>query len=199
MVSEMKVSKIQASDNRDAIVKAAAGQLREHGFDQMSITAVAQAAGLTHGALYSHFKSKDTLKAAATQRAFEECIHSFGELAPPQFFDRYLSAAHREHPEQGCPGAALVSEVPGQPTLSKEAFRKGIQDFIALTGSKLGAADGEGTAEKAIFVFAAMVGGLALSRAVRDVDQPGADGILHAVSVELKHFITPAKRARKRQ
>ncbi|MDE1906177.1 MAG: TetR/AcrR family transcriptional regulator [Rhodospirillales bacterium] len=192
----MKVSKIQASDNRDAIVKAAAAHLREHGFDQMSITAVAQAAGLTHGALYSHFKSKDALKAAATERAFEDCIHSFSDLTTTQFLDRYLSTSHREHPEQGCPGAALVSEVPWQPTHSKEAFREGIEKFIALTGKGLAATEVEHNADKAVFVFAAMMGGLALSRALRDVDQPGSDDILRAVSGELKNFIAPTKRAR---
>ncbi|MDE2319875.1 MAG: TetR/AcrR family transcriptional regulator [Rhodospirillales bacterium] len=193
----MKVSKLQASDNRDAIVKAAAAQLREHGFDQMSVTAVAQAAGLTHGALYSHFKSKDALKAAATERAFTDCIESFSNLTLAEFFNRYLSATHREHPEQGCPGAALVSEVPWQPTLSKQAFRDGIEQFVALTRRGLGAADDDNAAERSIFVFAAMVGGLALSRAIRDVDQAGSDSILTAVSSELKRSINCVKRVRK--
>ena len=119
----MKVSKAQASDNRDAIIQAAAAQIRGRGFDQMSVAEVAQAAGLTHGALYSHFKSKDALKTEATTRAFEDCIRAFTGLEPAEFLRNYLSAEHRDNPQAGCPTAALVSEVSRQSAGSQAAFR----------------------------------------------------------------------------
>ena len=61
----MKVSKSKASDNREAILTAASTQIRGRGLDQTSVADVARAAGLTHGALYSHFQSKDALTAEA--------------------------------------------------------------------------------------------------------------------------------------
>lgn len=185
----MKVSKRQASDNRDAIIHAAAAQLRAHGFEQMSVTAIAQAAGLTHGALYSHFKSKETLKTEATKRAFEECLSAFSGLAPMEFLDQYLSPAHRDHPEQGCPTSALVSEARWQPDDAKAAFRDGVEQFIALTGKGLETLKAEHGRDRAVFMFASMVGGLAISRAIRDDDAAGSDDILRAVAEQLKLLI----------
>src|ERR1700712_3880504 len=101
----MKVSKQQASDNRDAIVQVAAAQIRERGFSQMSVAEVAKAAGLTHGAVYSPFHSKEALQAAAIERAVDDCLAGFSGLTSEQFLDRYLSAQHRDNAGYGCPTA----------------------------------------------------------------------------------------------
>jgi TetR/AcrR family transcriptional repressor of nem operon len=181
----MKVSKSQASDNRDAILTAASTQIRGHGLDQTSVADVARAAGLTHGALYSHFQSKDELTTEAMTRAFADCLRQFSGLTAAEFLQRYLSKEHRDHPEVGCPTAALVSEVSRQPTELKAAFRSGVDRFITLAGQSLEAVGAEHDHDRAILMFAAMVGGLALSRAIRDVDGPGSADILRAVNNQL--------------
>lgn len=191
----MKVTKAQATENRDAILHAAAEQIRARGFDQMSVAEVARAAGLTHGALYSHFKSKEGLKAEATGHTFEATAHAFTGLAPDEFLGRYLSSDHRDNPQAGCPNAALVSEVWRQPTETQEAFREGLGRFVDLTDASLALADGRSDHDRAIMVFAAMVGGLALSRAIHAVDQAGADTILRAVSSQLAGLIQSMPRA----
>jgi hypothetical protein len=43
--------------------------------------------------------------------------------------------------------------------------------------------------DRVIFMFAAMVGGLALSRAIRDVDDSGSADILRAVKKQLGHMV----------
>jgi TetR/AcrR family transcriptional repressor of nem operon len=181
----MKVSKSKASDNRDAILQAASTQMRSRGLDQTSIVDVARASGLTHGALYSHFGSKDALTTEAMECAFEDCLREFTDLTAPQFMKRYLSTEHRDHPEQGCPAAALVSEIPRQPEKLQTAFRDGVNRFVALTGKSLGAVGAEHGHDRAVFMYAAMLGGLALSRAVRDVDDSGSADILRAVKKQL--------------
>jgi AcrR family transcriptional regulator len=77
----MKVSKSQAADNRGAILKAAAAQIRRQGLEHTSVIEVARVAGLTHGALYSHFQSKDALTAEAMTCAFEDCLREFTEVS----------------------------------------------------------------------------------------------------------------------
>src|ERR1700681_94318 len=103
----MKVSKSKAADNRDAILQAAAAQMRGRGLDQTSIADVARASGLTHGALYNHFGSKDALTTEAMKCAFAECLREFTGLSAPQFSRIYLSAYRGDHPEKDCPAAAF--------------------------------------------------------------------------------------------
>jgi TetR/AcrR family transcriptional regulator, transcriptional repressor for nem operon len=181
----MKVSKSKASDNRGAILSAASTQIRSRGLGQTGVADVARAAGLTHGALYSHFQSKDALTAEAMTCAFADCLHEFSGLPAPKFLQRYLSTDHRDHPEVGCPTAAMVSEVARQPAELKAAFRSGVDRFIALAGKSLEAVGAEHGKDRAILMFAAMVGGLALSRAIRDVDACGSADILRAVKDQL--------------
>jgi TetR/AcrR family transcriptional regulator, transcriptional repressor for nem operon len=181
----MKVSKSKASDNRDAILQAASAQIRSRGLDQTSIADVARASGLTHGALYSHFASKDALATEAMNCAFADCLRDFAGLPAPQFLKRYLSTEHRDHPEVGCPAAALVSEISRQPAQLQEAFRGGVDRFVALAGESLEAVGAEHGHDRAVLLFAAMVGGLALSRALRDADAASSVDILRAVKKEL--------------
>ncbi len=196
----MKVSKAQASDNRDAILRAAASQMRGRGFDHMSVEEVARAAGLTHGALYSHFKSKDALKTEATKCAFAGCAQEFAGLSPNEFLRRYLSAEHRDNPEEGCPTSALVTEVRRQPLPSQMAFREGVERFVALAGESLESIGADRGRDRATFMFAAMVGGLALSRAIAEVDRARADDILRAVAEQLAESIgCSQQKAKKRQ
>jgi TetR/AcrR family transcriptional repressor of nem operon len=195
----MKVSKAQASDNRDAIVLAAAAQIRERGFDQMSVENVARAAGLTHGALYSHFKSKDALKAEATRRAFDDCIRAFSDLTPAEFLGRYLSPEHRDNPQEGCPTSALVSEVQRQSLPSQIAFRDGVAGFAALAADSLKSVGAKHDPDRALLMFAAMVGGLSISRAIREVDRAASDNILRAITEQIEELIAkPAKTGKRR-
>jgi TetR/AcrR family transcriptional repressor of nem operon len=182
----VKVSKEKASDNREAIVQAASAQIRGRGLEQTSVAEVARAAGLTHGALYSHFSSKDALTAEAMHCAFAECLQQFAGLPAEEFLQRYLSAEHRDHPEVGCPTAALVSEVARQPRELQATFQGGVNDFIALAANSLEAAGTAHDHDRAVLMFAAMVGGLALSRAIRDVDESGSADILRAVGSQLR-------------
>ena len=181
----MKVSKSKASDNRDAILHAASAQMRSRGLDQTSIADVARASGLTHGALYNHFSSKDALAAEAMKCAFENCLRDFTGLSAPQFLKKYLSTEHRDNPEMGCPAAALVSEIPRQPKELRAEFSGGVDRFVALTGDSLEAVAAEHGHDRAVLMYAAMVGGLALSRAIRDVDASGSADILRAVKKQL--------------
>jgi len=181
----MKVSKVRASDNRDAILRAASARMRGRGLGQTSVAEVAQAANLTHGALYSHFLSKDALTTEAMKCAFADCLRDFTGLPAPKFLQRYLSTQHRDNPEMGCPAAALVSEVARQPPELQAAFRSGIDRFVALAGESLEAVGAKHGHDRAILMFAAMVGGLALSRAIQSVDAAGSADILRAVRSQL--------------
>ena len=186
----MKVSKQQAAENRDAILQVAAMQIRERGFEQMSVADVAKAAGLTHGALYSHFKSKEALQSAALARAFDDCATGFSGLSLDQFLARYLSPEHRDNAGDGCPTAALMSEMPWQSEEARTAFHDGLLRFAALTGDTLGSNQGNVSKGLMLFVFAAMAGGVAIARAIRDTDEAASDAVLQAVADQLHHTLS---------
>src|SRR5713101_1183372 len=57
----MRYTPEQQQENRQAILTAARKLFKEKGFGGVGIDAIAAAAGLTSGALYSHFSSKQAL------------------------------------------------------------------------------------------------------------------------------------------
>jgi AcrR family transcriptional regulator len=57
----------RAKATREAIIAGAAAIFEEHGYGSASLSQVAEAAGVTKGALYFHFKSKDDLARAVIE------------------------------------------------------------------------------------------------------------------------------------
>src|SRR3954466_8627262 len=100
---------------RRRIVETAGHRLKRDGIDGSGIATLMADAGLTNGAFYAHFASKEDLVAAAVADQLREQRASFSELAPgragvEQFVREYLSIQHRDNPDAGCPSAALLDE-----------------------------------------------------------------------------------------
>jgi TetR/AcrR family transcriptional repressor of nem operon len=145
------------------IVKEASRLFRERGFENVSVGEVMKAAGLTHGAFYAHFDSKEELQAAAVaygqKVSLRRMQRSNSKRSKGSFTDLYLSRWHRDHPGDGCTMAALAQEVARSTPELKAAFEKGLENILYTKG---------GEREKAIFWAAAMIGGVVLARAVQD-------------------------------
>ena len=105
----MRVSKEQAAENRERILKAARASCESAASLASGVDALTEAAGMTHGSLYSQFGSKERL----VEEALAYAIAAKGQEVPEVFalsdyVSEYLSAAHRDGPGSGCPLAALV-------------------------------------------------------------------------------------------
>src|SRR3954447_13736831 len=105
----MKVSREQASQNRERIVETAAQLFRERGFEGIGVADLMREAGLTHGGFYGHFSSKEDLIAEASARALMRSLallSNAAEKAPadplPAIAGAYLSTRHRDKPGEGC-------------------------------------------------------------------------------------------------
>jgi AcrR family transcriptional regulator len=61
----MKVTKEKATENRAALLRAASRLFQERGIDGVGVAEISKKAGLTHGALYAQFPSKEALAAEA--------------------------------------------------------------------------------------------------------------------------------------
>jgi TetR/AcrR family transcriptional repressor of nem operon len=106
----------ETAAKHERIVREASRLFRERGFEDVTVAEVMKAAGLTHGAFYNHFDSKEALMAAAVEYAMQRTLHgvkgSFKSVGGRRaYLDRYLSTKHRDTPEAGCAMAALSSEI----------------------------------------------------------------------------------------
>ncbi|MBC9712766.1 TetR/AcrR family transcriptional regulator [Streptomyces sp. TRM66268-LWL] len=164
-----RVSQAQAQENRRRVVDTASRLFREQG-THVSVADLMKAAGLTHGGFYKQFASKEALVDEATAHAFAELTRRYqqgldehpGERTAAQdaVIDAYLSAGHRDSAADGCPVAALVTDMAREPgdTEARRVYTEGVGAFAEFLTTE----DEEGLTR-----LCTMVGALVLSRATK--------------------------------
>ena len=158
---------------RRHILDVASAQFRESGIAAVGLAGIMSEAGLTNGAFYTHFESKEDLVRAVLLDALERREQRHKDnlangVALETVIRDYLSPRHRDRAATGCPTAALVSEIARHPKATREAFTGKMSDIIALMAAQLPNGSAEERWRRAIKVYSAMVGALQLSRAVSD-------------------------------
>ncbi|UUZ63477.1 TetR/AcrR family transcriptional regulator [Polaromonas sp. P1-6] len=177
--------------SHERIVSAAARAIRRSGYDGTGVADIMKEAGLTHGAFYAHFTSREAMLAEAASRA---CAESAAVVAgvvasvPPgqalaSMLRTYLSREHLEQIEMGCPLAALGSETPRQAPEVRRVTTRHIKEMIDLVARQSPDWGQPGAHERALVTVATMVGTLLLARAV---DEPALSDSLCAAA--LKHL-----------
>jgi TetR/AcrR family transcriptional regulator, transcriptional repressor for nem operon len=171
----MRVSRTQAEQNRQTVIDVASRLFRENGFDGIGLKDLMEAAGLTHGAFYKQFASKEELAARASERALESATRKWSAAAEANPKDPlaavvafYLSMGHREESGDGCPVVALGADAARQSEDVKASFEAGIRKYLEMLGPWVGDPDGEDSTDKAMAVLSTMVGAMVLSRAVNN-------------------------------
>jgi TetR/AcrR family transcriptional regulator, transcriptional repressor for nem operon len=184
----LKVTKEKAAENRAALVQAAGHLFRERGIDGVGVAEISKKAGLTHGALYAQFPSKEALAAEAFTSALKPGLEKMtadraGRPAKLiDFIDDYLSVDHRDNLAAGCPMSASASEMARQVKIVGERFSEGFEQAVALIERGLGASPFEADKrQRAQAMMAAMIGGVAASRAVAKANPKLSNQILRAI------------------
>ncbi len=164
-----RVSQAQAQENRRRVVETASRLFREQG-THVSVADLMKAAGLTHGGFYKQFASKEALIDEATAHAFGELAqhHKDGldqyagqrDAAQRALIDAYLSAEHRDSAADGCPAAALATDMArdGGESEARRVYTQGVGDFADFLATK----DQDG-----LIRLCTMIGALVLSRATK--------------------------------
>ncbi|MEH0167310.1 TetR/AcrR family transcriptional regulator [Paucibacter sp. JuS9] len=162
--------------SHERIVQAAARAIRRSGYDGTGVADIMKEAGLTHGAFYAHFDSREAMLAEAADRAGAES-NDFGarvvaaapaEQALQALMQAYLSKEHLAGIETGCPVAALGSEMPRQAPEVRRAATRRIKEMIDLVARQAPDWGQPGAHDRALVTVATMVGTLMLARAVDD-------------------------------
>lgn len=177
----MKVSRETREAHRSAILDAASRLFRERGPDGVGVAEITRAAGLTHGAFYGHFPSKEALLAEAVSGALEGAATRLRAAVSDRSLGRYaagyLGGEHRADRGGGCPVAALGGDMARQSSPEvRAAFAEGLRRFIDA------GAEGGGDRRGAIEALAKLVGALVMARAVEGADPALADEIAAAVA-----------------
>jgi TetR/AcrR family transcriptional repressor of nem operon len=171
-------SKAEKASSRERILVAAARMLREGGLASLSIVELMKAAGLTHGAFYSHFPSRSALLAAALDRALTDGARAVtdarGDDAFASLVRSYLSGFHRDAVGQGCAIGGLNTEVARTGGEVRDIMRDRLESFVDGTAQMLG--DDPGARDRALLVWCTMVGAIGLARLAPD--EPLGDDIL---------------------
>jgi TetR/AcrR family transcriptional regulator, transcriptional repressor for nem operon len=171
----MRYGKDQKEATRQRIVEAAGRRFKADGIDGAGVAAVMSDAGLTNGAFYGHFTSKEDLVASVLADQLRAQRHSFDAQAPDRagleaFIRSYLSPQHRDQCADGCPSAALLDEIARRPAATRRVFTDELMGVIDDIASRLDPTDAEAARTDALTIFGTMIGTLQLARALTDRD-----------------------------
>ena len=161
------------AETRRRIIETAGRRLKQDGIDGSGIAALMTDAGLTNGAFYAHFESKDDLVAnvvADQLRAQHAVLDSLpaGQAALEEFIRDYLAPRHRDHPSTGCPSAALLDEIGRCDEAVRDSYTQGMQSIVDVIAAHLSPHDPSAARTRAVGLFTVLVATLQLARAVSD-------------------------------
>jgi TetR/AcrR family transcriptional regulator, transcriptional repressor for nem operon len=169
----MRYSKDHKQATRERILEAAGRRFKQDGIDGAGLATVMSDAGLTNGAFYAHFSSKEDLVAnvlAEQLRAQRQSLDAEpSDRAGLEAFVRsYLSPEHRDEFAEGCPSAALLDEIARRPTDTRDVFTQEVMGVIDDIASRLNPSDVEAGRAEALTVFGLLIGTFQLARTLTD-------------------------------
>jgi TetR/AcrR family transcriptional repressor of nem operon len=192
------VSREQAAENRRAIVAAATQLFRERGVEAVGLIELMKHAGFTQGGFYNHFESKAALVAEVLASAMAEGTAELATNARApvdesttalrRYISHYLSQAHRDDIDHGCPVAGFAGDAPRLGAGAQSHYAGGLDDqitilagLIAESGSRAVTGERRTLREQAISLHCEMVGALVLSRSVAKATPALSNEILESV------------------
>lgn len=188
----MRVSRAQAEQNRETVINVASRLFREHGFDGIGLKDLMKGAGLTQGAFYKQFASKDDLAALASRRAMEGATRRWSTAAVESsdpleaVIEFYLSAGHRGEKADGCPLVALGADAARQSKEVRRPFEDGIRAHFEVLDELMHETDRSNPSGKAMTILSLMVGAVTISRLIEDENL--SQNVLDAAANEVRRI-----------
>jgi AcrR family transcriptional regulator len=185
-----RYGKEHKQETRRRIIETAGRRLKRDGIDGSGVATLMADAGLTNGAFYAHFESKEDLVATTVadqlRRQRESLgVEATGRAGVEQIVRSYLSPEHRDRTEDGCPSAALLDEISRCTDPTRQAYTEGLLAIVDDIAARLAPHDPRSARATVLSVYAAMVGTLQLSRTLSDpqlADEILEQGIINALA-----------------
>ncbi len=163
----MRYSPEHKTTMKKHLLAVAGAETKKKGFAAVGVDGLMHAAGVTSGAFYSHFSSKNELFKAVVEAELQDSIQMLvgnphQDLAAWLHHEsnRYLTMSHVRHPEAGCVLPALGAEIARADAGVKDMCEQQMLDARNMLAKRLG----DDTA--AWGFIAQCVGSLLLARAM---------------------------------
>lgn len=170
----VRYTKEHKQETRQRIIATAGRRIKRDGIDGSGVATLMKDAGLTNGAFYAHFSSKDDLVDTAIANELHTLHTKVVEQAAPgaegleQIVRWYLSSDHRDDHDDGCPNAALLDEIARSGDTTRQTYTDGVLVLIDGLAARMTPADPLASRVKALSLLGLMAGTLQLSRALTD-------------------------------
>ncbi|MFZ1301280.1 MAG: TetR/AcrR family transcriptional regulator [Candidatus Microsaccharimonas sp.] len=157
---------------KQKIIDVASRLFKVNGTDATGIAMVMKEAGLTNGAFYSHFVSKENLVEAVISDQLQKQLEIFKEQLENKggletIIKQYLSQEHLKSCADGCPSAALLGDISRRTFLTRQVYTDGLGSITSEIANNIK----NGSIDKKQFtlaLFGLLVGTLQLARTVTD-------------------------------
>jgi len=176
----------QKEKTRRRMLEAASRSFRSRGYSGIGVDGLAKAAGVTSGAFYSHFGSKDAAFDAALATGLDEVIEAvprfqgeYGADWVEAFAQYYLGKSHRIDLAGGCAMATLTPEVVRSGPPVHAAFEEKMDLIAALVAHGLAGTSDEDRRARAWALLSLLIGGLTVARAMHS--ERAAEEVAQAV------------------
>jgi len=171
----MRYSPDHKQATRRRILEVAGRRFKQDGIDGAGVATVMADAGLTNGAFYGHFSSKEDLVANVLADQLRAQRKSFDDQPSDRagleaFVRSYLSPQHRDQLADGCPSAALLDEIARRSSDTRDVFTAEVMGVVDDIASRLDPTDVDAARADALTMFGLLVGTLQLARALTDRD-----------------------------
>lgn len=168
----MRYEREHRARTHERIVKNASRKFRAEGLSGPGVIKLMKASGLTHGGFYKHFKSKDDLIVEAVEESVHEIreqLMDWATQAKPgeawkELVKKYLSIEHCEHPEIGCPMAALAPDIARTAPHVRKKIRVSMENYRKQLLEFMPGANAAGKEKNFTLIFTALVGAIAVAR-----------------------------------
>src|ERR1700761_8819608 len=169
----MRYEKGHKAKTRTHIIEVASRRFRRDGASASGLAGIMAEAGLTNGAFYAHFESKEALLQEAVANTLAQKHVEFEHDNHPgcgieRVIRHYLNKDHLGNSEDGCPSAALLPEIGRQPERTRKAYEDGLLPYISALADHLPDPGSDATNRRAIAIFSLRAGTLQIARAVAD-------------------------------
>jgi TetR/AcrR family transcriptional repressor of nem operon len=168
----MRYPAAETAAKHKSIIREASRLFRERGFSGVSVAEIMQATGLTHGAFYNHFPSKEDLMAKSLEHGMQSTLAGIEQVGKSvrkteEYLDRYLSASHRDAPGTGCTMVALAADI-RHPSEVRRTFTAHLKAVIEKMVANFSWRSKRSARGNSIRMLSTMVGAVILARAVDD-------------------------------